>query len=222
MCSSVHRCASPKCPPVLQVLPEVLQQGARVECPDAARQKEFERRIKGAPPQLSDAELRKYRSSMHLVGASLAHVPRMSLSGRRYTMEGLGLQAGELVPGARALSPQAVEVASRTYVAGVRALVYGSLLGVLGLAAAGTYAVTALDIRSGEDLRQRLQAGLGPASHALKAWITPFKLRAQEWAGDAATAAAAPDSRHSEFQRRLTDRYNPQKGAVQAVQTSEA
>lgn len=50
------------------------------------------------------------------VGAAVGHMPRMSFGRSRY--DSLGLQPGELVPGARPLSPQAVEVASRTYVAG--------------------------------------------------------------------------------------------------------
>ena len=52
------------------------------------------------------------------VGASVGHVPKMSFGRARYDLEGLGLREGELVPGARTLSPQAQEVASRTYVAG--------------------------------------------------------------------------------------------------------
>jgi hypothetical protein len=52
------------------------------------------------------------------VGASMGHVPRMSFGRARYDLAALGLKEGELMPGARALSPQAQEVASRTYVAG--------------------------------------------------------------------------------------------------------
>lgn len=51
----------------------------------------------------------------------MGHMPRMSFGRGRYDLEGLGVKEGELVPGARALSPQAQEVAARTYVAGGRA-----------------------------------------------------------------------------------------------------
>ena len=53
-------------------------------------------------------------------------MPRMSFGRNRYDL--LGLRPGELVPGARPLSPQAVEVAARTYVAGEGAI--SSLLGL--------------------------------------------------------------------------------------------
>ena len=51
----------------VQVLPEVLAAEARVNAPDAARRKEYERRIKGEPAPLTPAELRKYRSNLHMV-----------------------------------------------------------------------------------------------------------------------------------------------------------
>jgi len=51
----------------MQVLPEVLAAEARVDVPDAARRKEYERRIKGEPAPLTPAELRKYRSNLHMV-----------------------------------------------------------------------------------------------------------------------------------------------------------
>ncbi|GAB4819978.1 hypothetical protein N2152v2_007024 [Parachlorella kessleri] len=205
---------------VYEVLPEVLAAEARVDAPDAARRKEYERRIKGEPAPLTPAELRKYRSNLHMVGASVGHVPRMSFGRARYDLEGLGLREGELVPGARTLSPQAQEVAARTYVAGVRALVYGSLLGALGLAAATTYVIHSLDIHSGDDFRERVQAGFAPLSGAIKGWVHPLKDRAQAWLGGASQAAAASGSGPSELQRRLASRYNP--GRLQAEAGSEA
>lgn len=45
-------------------------------------------------------------------------MPRMSFGRARYDLQGLGLREGELMPGARQLSPQAQEVAARTYMAG--------------------------------------------------------------------------------------------------------
>lgn len=51
----------------VQVLPEVLQQAARVDVPDAAKRKEYELRIKGEPPPLTPEERRRYRSNLHMV-----------------------------------------------------------------------------------------------------------------------------------------------------------
>ncbi len=78
--------------------------------------------------------------------------------------------------------------------AGVRALVYGSLLGALGLAAGASYAARAAGIRSGEDLGERMRKGLAPLSVTLRGWVLPLKERAQAWLGPAQDAAPAAHS----------------------------
>jgi hypothetical protein len=126
--------------------------------------------------------------------------------------------------------------ATGTLPAGVRALVYGSLLGAVGLAAAGTLAVRSLGVGSGEELGERLRAGLQPLSASLRSWLLPIKERAEGWlapaaappGGDAAGgtgaaafqgAAAGADSvdpsASSELSRRLRKRYNPRTAAAE-------
>lgn len=68
---------------------------------------------------------------------------------------------------------------------------YGSVLGALGLAVAGTYLVHSLDIHSGEDFRQRVQSGFGPLSGAIQGWMVPVKERAQVRARKCSTWAGA-------------------------------
>lgn len=69
---------------------------------------------------------------------------------------------------------------------------YGSLLGALGLAAAASYAARAADIRSGEDLGERLRQGLAPLSATLRGWVLPVKERAEAWVGTPQAPAPAP------------------------------
>ncbi len=54
------------------MLPEVLAAETRVDAPDAARRKEYERRVKGEPPPLSPEDMHKYQSSLHMVRAPVA------------------------------------------------------------------------------------------------------------------------------------------------------
>lgn len=117
--------------------------------------------------------------------------------------------------------------------AGVRALVYGSLLGVIGLAAAVTYATRSLDIKSGEELGDWVREGLGPLSSAARTWMVPVKARLQAWLGPAAAppgevqeggdvalttsggliTAMSEGGATAEFSRRLQQRYNTKKTA---------
>ncbi|KAL3143705.1 hypothetical protein ABBQ38_002499 [Trebouxia sp. C0009 RCD-2024] len=62
-----------------EVLPEVLQQQARLDDPGAAARREIIRRIRGMPTKLSEAEMLKYRSTIYGVAAHVGHVPKMHL-----------------------------------------------------------------------------------------------------------------------------------------------
>ena len=106
--------------------------------------------------------------------------------------------------------------------AGVRSLIYGSLLGALGLAAGITYATRSMDVKSGEELGQRMRDGLGPVAEGLRACLVPFKERTQAWLGPApvgegeeaaAAAAVAGDSPTAELSRRLQSRFAKRRAA---------
>lgn len=128
--------------------------------------------------------------------------------------------------------------------AGVRSLVYGSLLGTLGLACGVTWATRSWDIKSGADLGDRMRAGLAPLSDGLRRWLVPFKVSIQAWlaapptgthdggSGAAAAAVAAGGGMPAdggrqgggataEFSRRLQERYNPKGGPVDPSPGSE-
>ena len=147
-------------------LAEVLQQRVRLDDPHALRRKQFDRRVKGEAPPLSEAEMLRARwvggwvggwsgvaatagggataadsnalgtrslcslllsptslppsclprrSKMYALTGAVGHVPRMSMGRDRFT---LPQGADDLALSLRQLSPEAREVASRTYVAG--------------------------------------------------------------------------------------------------------
>lgn len=202
---------------IYQVLPEVLQAQARIDDPNAAKRKEFDVRIKGEPPPLTEDEFRRYRTTSYAMTAAVGHVPRLSLSGRnRYGIPSRGTAAGGggrdlVLHTATTLSPEAAEVARRSYVAGVRALVYGSLLGFGLLAAGSTFAVQYFGIGTGADFRERVQGALAPVSDALRARVEPWKARAEQFLkknGDRVEGTGSVDG----LQARLRDRYNPNAG----------
>ena len=194
------------------------------------RRQEFERRIRGEPPPLDHAEMLRYRAAalgagggIYALGSSVGHVPRMTMGRGRYQVpqapsaaEGLG----DWTLGPRQMSPEAREAARRAFLASLRSLVYGSLLGAVGLAAAATIAVSALDIHSGEDLRQRVRAGFAPLSASIQSWLLPIRTRAERWAGPAGGGGSGGEGQTarqqgllsgSEFQRRLKERYTQHK-----------
>ncbi|KAI3430636.1 hypothetical protein D9Q98_005229 [Chlorella vulgaris] len=177
-----------------ETLAEVLQQQVRVDDPHALRRREYERRVKGEAPPMSAADLRRARSKLHALGSAVGHVPRMSMGRDRYMWQpnGGGAAGGDVALSAiRQLTPEAQEVASRTYVAGVRALVYGSLLGAVGLAGGVTWAVRSSGISSGQELGERVREAFLPLSANMRGWLLPVKHRAQAWLGPPGAASGS-------------------------------
>ncbi len=206
-------------------LPEVLAAQARVDAPNAAKRREYELRAhKGSPEPLTDEERWRYRASASAaVTAAVGHVPRLSLSGRnRYgiplsshkTSTGTGDVALRTRTGVPSLSPEAAELARRSYVASLRALVYGSLLGVGLLAVGGTATAHYLGIGSGQDFREKVQGAMLPIKESLRERIVPWKLKAEAWfgtmnSGNRRSEDSNDGSSSDGLQARLRNRYNP-------------
>jgi len=201
-------------------LPEVLAAQARVDDPNAAERKQYElRAYKGAPEPLTDEERWRYRASAtSAVSATVGHIPRLSLSGRnRYGIPS-SQKGGDVALHTRGLgqrlSPEAAEVARRGYVAGVRALVYGSLLSLGLLAVGGTATAQYIGIGSGQDFREKVQNFMLPVKEGLRQRVLPWKMKAEAWLGakDASSQKSSDgaQNRNSEgLQARLRNRYNP-------------
>jgi hypothetical protein len=99
---------------------------AAIEVCIAATEIQCERPKKPPPPpptRVTDCALPPHRSKILALGAAVGHVPRMSMGRARWgAMPGDALAgAGEAaLAGVRQLTPEAREVATRTYVAGGR------------------------------------------------------------------------------------------------------
>lgn len=206
-----------------EVLPEVLQQQARLDDPGAAARREIIRRIRGMPSKLSEAELSKYRSTIYGLSAHVGHVPKMHLGRNKWHM---AAGFSESAPATISLSPEAVETAQRAYSAGVRSMLYGSMLGLLGAAVLGTLAARYMGLSSLQDLRPSPDS----EGSTLQKWLQPYKERIQAYIRPAAAASPADASTttrvlsgdtnevyvasqhpgsNSEFAQRLASRYNP-------------
>lgn len=208
-----------------EVLPEVLQQQARLDDPGAAARREIIRRIRGMPAKLSEAELLKYRSTIYGVAAHVGHVPRMHLGRNKWHM---AAAFGDNAPAAIPLSPEAVENARRAYSAGVRSMLYGSMLGLLGAAVLGTLAARYFGFSSFQDLKPSPDPN---GTALIQRWMQPYKERIQAYTtpaagsqlsagsdansaslltGDTTEKVSQKPGSNSEFAQRLARRYNPQ------------
>ncbi|KAL0021763.1 hypothetical protein WJX79_006133 [Trebouxia sp. C0005] len=170
-----------------EVLPEVLQQQARLDDPGAAARREIIRRIRGMPSKLSEAELSKYRSTIYGLSAHVGHVPKMHLGRNKWHM---AAGFSESAPAAIPLSPEAVETARRAYSAGVRSMLYGSMLGLLGAAVLGTLAARYMGLSSLQDLRPSTD----PEGSILRKWLQPYKERIQAYTRPAVAVSPADAS----------------------------
>jgi hypothetical protein len=177
-----------------QVLPEVLQAQTRIDEPNAARRKQYElRNLKGGAAPPTEEELRRYRlQHMSALSSFSGAIPRLSLGGRnRYnplpTVEMGQDVAGRtqpLVKQVKPLPPEVAEAAKRTFLVGLRALTYGSLLG-LGILAFGT---TFLIQASGSEpfqrnVRESVRSAVQPLGQKIRQTLQPWRIWAQEKLG---------------------------------------
>ncbi|KAK9869067.1 hypothetical protein WJX84_000833 [Apatococcus fuscideae] len=176
-----------------EVLPEVLQQQARLDDPTAAARREFIKKIRGMPSRLSDAEMLQYRSTVYGVASTVGHIPRMHMGRLRWTA---GMEAS--AEAARAgqssmlqLPPEALEVGQRISSAGTRSVIYGTMLAVVGMGLATTLIARSQGIRNEDDLRERMQSWWAPVGDHAQQHIVPWRLWLQERVGRAPSSAAA-------------------------------
>ena len=80
-----------------------------------------------------------------------------------------------LLPEESAAMRKTKAVADKALVAGTRALVYGSLIAVSGVAGGGLLVLTWLDVRDAHDVRKWVLTRLGPSVAAAKTRVAPIK-----------------------------------------------
>mmetsp|Transcript_15233 Transcript_15233/g.36245 ORF Transcript_15233/g.36245 Transcript_15233/m.36245 type:complete len:259 (+) Transcript_15233:126-902(+) len=149
-----------------EVAMEILQQSTRIYDPNAPVQ-EPERRVKGGPVDLTPEEEMRFRMQMRSVASYSPQVPRFR-SGRHRFDSLFDGASGSYVPAVRGLSPEAQELAQRTYAVGVRSLVYGSLIGAVGVSFLVGYTLHTYQIYSKEDMRSLLGNWMKPLADRVK------------------------------------------------------
>ena len=199
-----------------EILAEISAQQVRLNDPHASQKRRISERrnAKPGPEPISQEEMQRYRTLAY--SSSIAGiVPRVSLSGRnRYNIpssadtSALRTSAAGGTPAVMTLSPEAMEVAHRSYVAGVRALAYGSLLGIAVLAVGGTWAWNGIETSGGVG---GLKAAMVPLADGLKTRVEPIKERIQGWVASFNSGADSDGTIGNSLQSRLKDRYSPQR-----------
>lgn len=188
-----------------EVLAEVLQQQVRLDDPTAAQRKNFLRKVRGQLPQLTAAESQKYRSSMYGM-AAIGQIPRVNLGRNRFTA--MHSPKGGLP--ALKLSPQAQEAARRSFSSGARSLLYGSFLGVAGVAILVAAGARIFDVTSPQDLRDRAAADGPLAAEAFRGWLLPVKASIQGFVGHREEKQASPFA-DWELREKLSRRITPRQ-----------
>lgn len=102
--------------------------------------------------------------------------------------------------------------------AGVRALVYGSLLGLGLLAIGGTATAQYLGIGSGQDFREKVQNMMLPVKESLREGVVPWKIKAKAWIGTMRSTNNSDTSNSDGLQARLRNRYNPSASSNSSAQ----
>jgi hypothetical protein len=158
---------------VYEVGMEILQQKSRYNTLDSkSRAEMITNRIKAQMPDASPEQVQRIAMNMAVYGTTglMAHQPsKVSLStGRRRALQQLSREsAAHAQEAQRSLSPEATEAMRRQFMAGLRALTYGSLVGIVATCAAITLGANFFGIKDAESLKSNIKATLEPMSARL-------------------------------------------------------
>lgn len=158
---------------VYEVGMEILQQKSRYSTLDSkSRAEMITNRIKAQMPDASPEDIQRIAMNLAVYGTTgiMAHQPaRISLStGRRSALQQLSREsAAHAQEAQRSLSPEAAMAMRRQFMAGLRALTYGSLVGIVGVCAAITFGANAFGIKDADSLKANIKKTLEPMSTRL-------------------------------------------------------
>jgi hypothetical protein len=169
-------------------LAEIHAQEARL----SASVRESRRSVTSQMPPMSTAGYRGRDRSF----AGTYRVPsaRGAKWGGLAAVDGAGSEMVALLPEETAAMRKSKAVADKALAAGTRALMYGSLIALAGVAGGGLIAANALDIRDRDDLRAALLRLCGPSVETVRLRLEPWKL----WFETAVGAEAPARSRGDE------------------------
>ena len=103
------------------------------------------------------------------------------------------------------LSPEASEAMRRQFFAGLRALTYGSLVGIVGVTAVATLAAYTLDIGDAASLRTNIKSSLIPVRSTFERLFKPLQGRGGGVEG--ASKQSGGGVRDSLFAKELKKRF---------------
>ena len=124
---------------VFEVGMEILQQSSRYETLNSAAKARMLTRVKAAMPDASPEDLRRISTNMAMYGAAGAlygahRSQKLALGGGRRALAELSRDSARYASQqqVKELSPEATEAMRRQFFAGLRALTYGTVVGVVG------------------------------------------------------------------------------------------
>ncbi len=195
---------------VYEVGMEILQQMSRYETLDSKSKAALRRRVKAQMPEARAEDIQRIATNMAMYGAAGAiygasHATRIPL-GRRSLQRLSSESGGSLAQQPRQLSPEATEAMRRQFMAGLRALTYGSLIGIAGVAAAVTIAAYAYEIGDAQSLRTNIKASFAPLAARLS--IATQSLKENLTVSETTSNASENSIKDSDFVRRLKKRFD--------------
>ena len=197
---------------VFEVGMEILQQSSRYETLNSAAKARMLTRVKAAMPDASPEDLRRISTNMAMYGAAGAlygahRSQKLALGGGRRALAELSRDSARYASQqqVKELSPEATEAMRRQFFAGLRALTYGTVVGVVGVTAAVTVAANVFEIGDATSLRSSMKAALEPLGAAFQG-VAGLVAPPASWAQGSGPARG--EQGKSEFAKRLKERFD--------------
>ena len=191
---------------------EILQQSSRYETLNSAAKARMLTRVKAAMPDASPEDLRRISTNMAMYGAAGAlygahRSQKLALGGGRRALAELSRDSARYASQqqVKELSPEATEAMRRQFFAGLRALTYGTVVGVVGVTAAVTVAANVFEIGDATSLRSSMKAALEPLGAAFQG-VAGLVAPPASWAQ--VSGPARGEQGKSEFAKRLKERFD--------------
>mmetsp|Transcript_3624 Transcript_3624/g.6773 ORF Transcript_3624/g.6773 Transcript_3624/m.6773 type:complete len:254 (+) Transcript_3624:138-899(+) len=193
---------------LVDVLPEILQQGARVGEPEVIEIA----RAKGLMPPITGS---KKAPKLFWGSNALGNVPATSLGRSRWNVEmpkhSPPTEVENQATRARRLG------AERALRASARALMYGAAVGIAGTFVGVRMLMYSFDVYSAEDLRHRVNQVAAPMACGFRDSISPYAKWAKDnWAID--VKADQDASAIGDLAKKISSKLNPAKGGKSPFQ----
>ena len=147
---------------------EILQQSARVQADHARLRREFTRRVKAVMPRAKESDIRRVYERTRDMNVGMPAGP-LSLRMRRDMLKDIDAMPRQF----KEISPEASDAMRRQFMAGVRAITYGSLIGIVSVAGAVTWCAYRFDVSDAASLQDLVRQQIKP-------WAAQVSVRARD------------------------------------------